>query len=56
MDRVELNVIERRVDVWTVHSSGVSWSCPEGDYTEPVRDHAEERTWRHLDICHMVWF
>ena len=52
VDRVELNVTERRVDVWTVHPPGVSWPCPEGDYTGPVRDHAEERTWRHLDSCH----
>lgn len=52
VDRVELNVTERRVDVWAVHPPGVSWPCPEGDSTGPVRDHAEERTWRHLDSCH----
>ena len=52
VDRVELNVTERRVDVWTVHPPGVAWPCPEGDNTGPVRDHAEERTWRHLDSCH----
>ncbi len=56
VDRVELNVAERRVDVWAVHPPGVSWPCPEGDYTGPVRDHAEERTWRHLDSCHFQTF
>lgn len=52
VDRVELNVTERRVDVWASHPAGVAWPCPDCDYTGPIRDHAEERTWRHLDSCH----
>ena len=52
VDRVELNIAERRVDVWATHPAGVLWSCPECAYTGPLRDHAEERTWRHLDSCH----
>ena len=52
VDRVELNIAERRVDVWATHPAGVMWRCPECDYTGPSRDHAEERTWRHLDSCH----
>jgi transposase len=52
VDRVELNVTERRVDVWASHPAGVAWSCPDCAYTGPIRDHAEERTWRHLDSCH----
>ncbi len=52
VDRVELNVAERRVDVWATHPAGVAWPCPACAYTGPVRDHADERTWRHLDSCH----
>jgi len=52
VDRVALNIAERRVDVWAVHPPGIAWPCPECDHTGPVRDHAEERTWRHLDSCH----
>lgn len=49
VERVELNVTERRVDVWASHPAGVAWPCPDCAYTGPIRDHAEERTWRHLD-------
>jgi transposase len=52
VERVELNVTERRVDVWASHPAGVAWSCPDCAYTGPIPDHAEERTWRHLDSCH----
>jgi transposase len=53
VDRVEVNVTERRVDVWASHPAGVAWSCPDCACTGPIRDHAEERTWRHLDSCHV---
>ena len=56
VDRVELHVTERRVDVWASHPAGVAWSCPDCAYTGPIRDHAEERTWRHLDSCHFQTF
>ncbi len=56
VDRVELNVTARRVDIWATHPTGVAWPCPECDYTGPVRDHAEERTWRHVDSCHFQTF
>jgi transposase len=52
--RVELNVPEQQVDVWVGHPAGVKWLCPHcgGDSDEfSCRDHAEERTWRHLDTC-----
>lgn len=56
VDRVALNVAEGRVDVWAAHPVGIMWPCPACDYTGPVRDHAEERTWRHLDSCHFQTF
>lgn len=52
VDRVELKIAERRVDVWATHPASGLWSCPVCAYTGPIRDHAEERTWRHLDRCH----
>ena len=56
VDRVTSNVAERRVDVRAAHPAGVTWPCPECDDTGQVRDHAEERTWRHLDSCHFQTF
>jgi transposase len=52
--RVALNVAEQQVDIWVGHPAGVKWLCPhcgvESDEFA-CRDHAEERTWRHLDTC-----
>jgi hypothetical protein len=52
---VELNVTARRVDVWASHHAGVTWSCPEGDYTGPILDHAEERTWAIKESLRELW-
>ncbi len=49
--RVELNVKERRVDVWVEHAPGVAWACPQCGCALGCYDHAEERVWRHLDTC-----
>lgn len=51
VSRVELNVNGQRVDVWAEHPEGVSWACPQCSRELPLYDHAEERTWRHLDSC-----
>jgi transposase len=49
--RVELKVKEQRVEVWAGHADSARWPCPECPATLPLYDHAEERTWRHLDSC-----
>jgi transposase len=49
--RVELGVKEQRVDVFVEHKSGEEFTCPECGKKLGVYDHAEERTWRHLDSC-----
>ena len=51
VSRVELNVKEQRVDVWAEHPNDAKWTCPQCSHEYPLYDHAEERTWRHLDSC-----
>ena len=40
-----------RVDVWVEHPRSLKWPCPECDEPLACRDHARERSWRHLDSC-----
>lgn len=49
--RVELSVKDQRVDVFVEHKAGEEFTCPECGRKLGVYDHAEERTWRHLDSC-----
>ena len=51
VDRVELKMEEERVDVWVKHKRGIQWKCPECGQVLSCHDHAEERSWRHLDTC-----
>jgi transposase len=48
--RVELTTEEKRVELWLEHES-TRWPCPECGTVLAGFDHAEERTWRHLDTC-----
>jgi len=56
VSRVELKMTEGRVDIWVGHDAGVRWPCPECGTEFACRDHAEERTWRHLDTCQLKTF
>lgn len=49
--KVALDVKGRRVDVWAEHPEGQAWPCPECSQKLAGYDHAEERSWRHLDSC-----
>ncbi len=51
VSRVQLNVKGQCVDVWAEHPEGALWACPKCAQEFPLYDHAEERTWRHLDSC-----
>ena len=51
VEKVSLDIKKRRVDVWVEHPSGETWQCPKCEKVQPIYDHAEERTWRHLDSC-----
>lgn len=48
--RVELDATTQRVDLWAEHAD-TRWPCPECQRLLPCADHADERTWRHLDTC-----
>jgi transposase len=49
--RVELNVVDQKVDLWVEHRADASWNCPTCSKPCTLYDHAPERTWRHLDTC-----
>lgn len=51
VSRINLNVTGQCVDVGAEHPADAAWECPHGTKTLPLYDHAEERTWRHLDRC-----
>lgn len=51
VETVQLNIMEGRVDVQLRHKEGITWPCPECGKEHTIYDHAEERTWRHLDTC-----
>ena len=53
---VKLNLAAERVDVWVQEDPATKWACPECGKTVPLYDHAEERTWRHLDTCEFQTF
>jgi transposase len=48
--RVALDATTQRVDLWAEHDD-TRWPCPECQQLLPCTDHADERTWRHLDTC-----
>jgi transposase len=58
-DQVELSVDQRRVDVWVGHPRRVRFACPEPGCEHgqlPVRDHSDEREWRHLDSMQFLTY
>lgn len=51
---VRLDLKAKVVEVWVDHEEGMRWRCPECDASLATYDHVEERTWRHLDTCHLM--
>lgn len=47
--RVAVSHEKKTLDLWVEHAPGTPFCCPECAKALPVYDHAEERTWRHLD-------
>jgi transposase len=48
--RVELKTDAKRVELWLEHEP-TQWPCPDCGAQLTGFDHAEARTWRHLDTC-----
>lgn len=51
VSRVNLDIHRHSVDVWAEHAEDATWMCPHCAKPLSLYDHAEERTWRHLDSC-----
>jgi len=56
VERVKLDLVNQRVDVWANHAEDLRWLCPECETLVPLYDHAPERSWRHLDSCQFMTF
>lgn len=54
--RVDLDAKTQRIDVYLEHRDGQRWPCPECGELCGLHDHADERTWRHLDSCHFLTY
>jgi transposase len=50
ISQVTLNTAAERVDLRAEHDA-TQWPCPECGTPLSCWDHAEERSWRHLDTC-----
>ena len=48
---VELDTDSEEIRIHVSHPRGTKFSCPECERQLPCYDHAEERSWRHLDSC-----
>lgn len=46
---VDLDLGDQRVEIHLQHNPQANCCCPECGLPRPLKDHAEERTWRHLD-------
>jgi len=51
VERVNLDVSQKRVDIWVKHPDDQPWACPRCQQALSCYDHAQERVWRHLDTC-----
>jgi transposase len=54
--RVALDMAKQRIDVFVERERGSRLPCPVCGAALPVYDHAEERSWRHLDSCQFMTF
>jgi transposase len=49
VDEVYMSIEDKQVDVLVSHHEGRLWPCPTCGAQLPIRDHSDERSWRHLD-------
>jgi transposase len=46
---VNLSLVEQRVEIQLEHAPGQPVCCPQCAQPRPLKDHAPQRSWRHLD-------
>lgn len=51
VEDVRLDIKGKRVDVFVGHPDEILWPCPVCKKEHPLKDHSDERLWRHLDTC-----
>src|SRR5690349_14751044 len=56
VESVTLDMARQQVDVRAIHEEGFRWACPKCEASLGLYDHAEERTWRHLDSMQFKTF
>ncbi len=56
VERVELDMAQRHVEVYAGHALGARFACPECGQALAVYDHVAERVWRHLDSCQFLTY
>jgi len=56
VERVELVIADKRVDIHLTHKVEATWACPTCGKTMPLYDHSDQRSWRHLDTCQLQTF
>lgn len=56
VEDVKLSVKDLRVDISVTHGERIRWPCPDCQTELPLYDHADPRSWRHLDSCQFQTF
>jgi transposase len=51
VSEVELDIASGEIRIHVGHPRGTKFGCPECERQLPCYDHAETRSWRHLDSC-----
>lgn len=51
--KVIFNDSPERIDVYLTHAPDILLPCPECKEYSPVYDHMKERSWQHLNTCHV---
>ena len=56
VERVELDVAKKHVEVHVGHQAGQRFASPECGRELGIYDHLAERVWRHLDSCQFLTY
>ena len=56
VERVELDVAKKHVEVHVGHPAGQRFASPECGRELGIYDHLAERVWRHLDSCQFLTY